>query len=113
MFIAKTNLYLATDNPEPGIVNDIAQAVERDTVKVLGAQCYEAAIELVSRTALSYFVQEAVMASLHDGETVEAHLQHALDELQGQVQQFIQDAEVATRYLKLRDAEPRPGEALQ
>lgn len=112
-FVPKSRLYLSTPEPNTDVVEALAQAAERDTVKVLGAKCYEAALELVSRSAYSHFVQSAVLASLQDGEPPETHLQRTLEELQGQVQQFIQDAEVAVRYLKLRDAEPRPGERLQ
>lgn len=101
--IPKSRLYLANETPLPAVVAAIEEAANRHDVKVLAARCYDAAMELISRSVYSHVVQSAVLASLEDGMPAEHHLAQTLEGFQAQIRQFLDDAETATRYLKLRD----------
>lgn len=100
----KARLYLANKTPIPAVVEAIEAAGESESVKVLAVQCYEAAMELVSRSAYSHFVQSAAIDALENGGTVEERLTQTLSGLNDQIKYFFADAEKAMQYIQLLDA---------
>ncbi|NYT61442.1 hypothetical protein H0A66_03770 [Alcaligenaceae bacterium] len=109
----KSRLYLANETPLLAVVAALEEAANREDVQVLAAKCYDSAMELISRSVYSHVVQSAVLASLEDGMPVEHHLTQTLEGFQSQIRQFLDDADAATRYLKLCDQMRGAGETLQ
>jgi hypothetical protein len=105
----KARLYLANETPVPAVVAAIEAAGESESVKVLAVKCYETAMELVSRSAYSHFVQSAAIEALENGGTVEERLAQKLAELNDQIKCFFADAEKAMQYIQLLDASSGEG----